>query len=183
MVRPDFGANNVDADSNQASTPLNEKTFSIKDQILMKNAALDTAPTYRGNPIPPTEVRGTTGNKYTELLNFLVSAQSSLLTGWTFKQYNNYGQFPEGEVNMTDNTMAFGQCLDDWNNTENAVTNPTDPQNFKTPNEVSNGKPPVPGNCVTGGRTGYSVKIIAPSRVLQSNQDIENPIGQNFFDF
>jgi hypothetical protein len=183
MVRPDFGAKDVDAGSNQSSTPLNEKTFSVKDQILMKNAALDTVPRFRGTAVPATPVRGTTGTKYSELLNFLVSAQSSLLSGWTFKQYNNYGIFPEGPVNMTDNTMAFGQCLDDWNNTQNAVTNPTDPANFRTPGEASNGKPPVPGNCVTGGRTGYSVKIVSPSRVLQSNQNIENPIDQNFFNF
>jgi hypothetical protein len=183
MIRPDFGAKNVDADSNQTSSPLNEQTFSVKDQILMKNSALDAVPQFRGNPTPTTPVRGTTGNKYTELLNYLLGAQSSLLTGWTFKQYNNYSLFPEGQVNMTDNTMAFGQCLEDWNNTQNAVSNPTDPQNFKTPTEVSNGKPPVPGNCVTGGRTGYSVKIISPSRIMDSNQSIENPIDQSFFNF
>lgn len=183
MVRPDFGAKDVDADANQASTPLNEKTFSVKDQILMKNIAFDNVPMFRGTAVPVFQVRGTTGSRYLDLLNYLVSAQSSLLTGWTFKQFSNYSEFPEGEVNMTNNTMAFGQCLDDWNNTQNAVTNPTNPQNFKTPGEISNNKPPVPGNCVTGGRTGYSVKIISPSRVLQSNQDIENPISQSFFGF
>jgi hypothetical protein len=135
MIRPDFGAKDVDADSNQATTPLNEKTFSIKDQILMKNIALDTAPMKRGNPIgrPARGVNGTSGNKYSELLNYLVSVQSSLLTGWTFKQFDNYGDFPDETVNDFNNTMAFGQCLDSWNNTQNAVANPTSQQNFRTP--------------------------------------------------
>lgn len=184
QIRPDFGAVDVDADSGPPTTSLNPKTFSVKDQILLKNIILDRTPTKRGvGSVSPTAVRGTNGNRYTDFLNYLVSSQSSLLTGWTFKQYSDYTVFPENKVNLTDNTMAFGQCLDAWNNTENSVSNPTDPQNFKTSTEVSSDKPPAPGNCITGGRTGYSVKIISPSRVLDSNQSIENPIDQSFFNF
>lgn len=183
-LRGDFGISDPDPSGNNTPTPLNLKTFSVKDQILLKNTILSTPITIRAaGPVPQKDIRGADQNTYLSVFNFLVNTQSSLLSGWTFKQYNNYGQFPEGQVNMTDNTMAFGQCIDDWNNTQNAVTNVTSQQNFKTPSEVSNGKPPVAGNCVTGGRTGYSVKIIAPSRVLQSNQNIENPIDQSFFNF
>lgn len=183
-LRPDFGANGFDPASNNTTAPLDPKTFSVKDQILLKNTILNSPITIRASgPIPQKEIRGIEDNTYLSALNFLVNTQSSLLTGWTFKQYDNYNDFPDDEVNTGSNTMSFGQCLDVWNNTQNAISNPTSAQNFRTPPEVSNGKPPVPSNCITGGRSGYSVKIIAPSRVLPSNLAIENPIDQNFFNF
>ena len=42
--------------------------------------------------------------------------------------------------------------------------------------------PPTPGNCVTGGRTGYSVKLVSPS-VVRDRTTLENPIDGNFFNF
>lgn len=182
FLRPDFGAHKVDPGGTNTSSPRNLKTFSIKDQINLKNYILSTPITKRGSPISEQPIRGAEQNTYLSVLNFLVNTQSSLLTGWTFKQYNNYDQFPAGPVNMTNNTMAFGECMDDWNKTQDAVLNPKQEDHFKTPSELSNNKPPVPGNCVTGGRTGYSVKIIAPSVILDGNR-IENPIDQSFFNF
>lgn len=172
QLRADFGAVGIDASDTNPQDPLSEKTFSVKDQILMKNIAFSDRPVTSGGP-PGT---------YAQIHSYLVSLQSSLLTGWTFLNFADYATFPAEEVNNTDKTMSFGQCFDEWNKTEAAVGSETNEQNFRTPMNINRDNPPAAGNCVTGGRTGYSVKLISPTIVRDSSL-LENPINESFFNF
>jgi hypothetical protein len=183
QLRPDFGARDVD-DSGGPSAPMSLRTFSVKDQILLKNIVLDVRPTYYGtggSSLPA----GAQGDKYGDFLNYLVTAQSSLLTGWTFLRFNDYVTFPNGAVNKNENTMSFGQCDDPWNKTSSALGSITNPAGFETPMSVNADYPGASGNCVTGGRSGYSVKIIAPTQVdgTDTNVKLANPIDPSFLQF
>jgi hypothetical protein len=183
-VRADFGADDIEPENDSIkSSPLNLKTFSVKDQILAKNQLLSVN---IANP-PSYNPRGADDkSKYMDILNFLVRSPTSLLSAWTFKRFDEYdptNNFPNAKVDKTLNTMSFGQCFDTWSNTEAILSSPVDANNFRTPPEHKNELPNVPGNCVTGGRTGYSVKIISPSMVNISNTKIENPIDSSFISF
>lgn len=172
QLRADFGAVDMDADDLTTQDPLSTQSFSVKDQILMKNIAFDRPPSTSGGP-PGT---------YAEIHSYLVSLQSSLLTGWTFLNFADYATFPGDEVNNTDKTMSFGQCFDAWNKTEDAEGDETDTQHFRTPMNINSENPPAAGNCVTGGRTGYSVKLISPV-IVRDPSLLENPIDDAFFNF
>ena len=179
-LRADLGSvgmlpNNPDPD---VTAPLiSDRTFSVKDQILLKNVVLDTVPSQGVGPYRPSIT-------YAKILNSLVNVQSSLLTGWTFASYSDYSMFPNAPVNTVNQTMSFGQCANAWNNTSQALNSDQDPNNFSTPMNLDSKLPPVPGNCVTGGRTGYSVKIISPSLLLPgAATQIENTIDPAFFSF
>jgi hypothetical protein len=181
QLRPDFGARDMSGKVEQ-NPPMTPKSFSVKDQILVKNKVLNIRPSqYNGSPLPA----GASGDTYNDFLNYLVSLQSSLLTGWTFLNYKDYKKFPMDPVNRLDNTMAFGQCDDEWNKTSAAINNKTDEKNFGTPMNVDQEWPPTAGNCITGGRTGYSVKLIAPNVIDGTNAVIKlaNPIDPTFFQF
>jgi hypothetical protein len=103
--------------------------------------------------------------------SFAIKNWEHFLTSWTFLSLTNetgYSRFP------TEGTMKFGQCED------------AQPVH-------SLGRPPSPGNCVTGGRTGYSVKIVS-QEILNGLQGdiggastggrrIENPVPKRFLDF
>jgi hypothetical protein len=171
-LRSDIGAIQPDASVSSQPAPLDWKSFSIKDQLLMKNRVLNTAMTIPNNP----------GKLYSLMFNYYLNVQSSILTAWTFVSFSNYDTFAAGPVNITDQTMTFGQCNDDWNNTNQALSQRTDDTNFRNPLNLNNEHPPVPGNCVTGGRTGYSVKLISPNLIRDGNS-IENPIDDSFFNF
>lgn len=174
QLRSDLGAVGMRADQPDGP-PLTERTFSVKDQIAVKNIVLDVNPsTVNGLGYP--------GKTYGKVLNFLVSLQSSLLTSWTFLSFSNYTTFPGGLVDDAANTMSFGQCKDRWNNTVSAIGSPNSLDNFRTPMDQDANLPPTPGNCVTGGRTGYSVKLISPNQV-RDNSKLENPINPSFFSF
>ncbi|MES2802276.1 MAG: Tad domain-containing protein [Bdellovibrionota bacterium] len=122
-------------------------------------------------------------------LDVLASKQSSLLTGWTFLNLSStgYSTFPGPETGGGKFSMLFGTC------DKNEALNPwTD--NFKAPYEIDGSLPPVPGNCVTGGRTGYSVKLIS-SELLRPGKSfdnlggpgttgqIKNPVPEEFLQF
>ena len=107
---------------------------------------------------------------------------ATLLTGWTYADFNNYRTFPNQPLG-DEYTMTFGKCADPWTQ---------DPKSFASP--VDSNLPPTPGNCVTGGRVGYSVKLISPNMVRSGNPqplggqgttpgDILNPIDPNFLQF
>ena len=125
--------------------PLTPKSFSVKDQILLKNIVLDGRPSVLPSPAYP--FAGTSGNKYREILNYLASYQTSLLTGWTFFRFNDYLRFPDQPISRSGAntvTMTFGQCDDPWNKTPTA-TDPAAPiteSNFHNPmNEDANNPP------------------------------------------
>ncbi len=176
QLRADFGAVGMRADQPEAG-PYEPRTFAVKDQIYVKNVVMGVNPSITNGMTAPNS-----GKQYTQILNFLVSLQSSLLSSWTFLSFSNYTTFPGGLVDNLGNTMSFGQCKDGWNNTASGVGALKDVNNFKTPMDQDSNLPPTPGNCVTGGRTGYSVKLISPNQV-RDNSKLENPINPNFFSF
>lgn len=173
QLRADFGAVGMRADQPEAP-PLTDRTFSVKDQILLKNTVLNTTPLTPGP--------GNQNKTYTKVLDYLVSLQSSLLTSWTFLSFSDYDKFPAGPVDVVENTMSFGQCNDTWNNTRDGMGALTSNENFKTPMDTDATLPPTPGNCVTGGRTGYSVKLMSPNMVRDADK-LENPLDSSFFGF
>ena len=186
QLRADFGAKDMDGNS-VATAPMSPKTFSVKDQIMLKNIVLDVAPSRYGPNIfgSPTPPAGSNGTKYSDFLNYLVSLQSSLLTGWTFLKYNDYNTFAGDPITRPEKVMSFGQCDDSWNKTSRAIGNKTDPQDFETPMKAKSDNPPATGNCVTGGRTGYSVKIISPYEVSggDATSKMLNTLDPSFLQF
>lgn len=135
-----------------------------------------------------TQLNGSQGTALRFGLDILASKQSSLLTGWTFLNLtaNGYSTFPGPGIGGS-HSMLFGTC--DENDNMNPWTS-----DFKAPYELEDDLPAVPGNCVTGGRTGYSVKLIS-SDLLRSghifenmggpgmNGQIRNPIPEEFLKF
>ena len=176
QLRSDFGA--INPDPNLTSQPValaDPKAFSVRDQILLKNQILNKPPIANG-PGKPT-------NRYVDALDFLVTIQSSLLTGWTFLNYTTYSVFPGGNVvNVDDKTMTFGKCNDAWNKTTDNDADKFTASSFGTPMNLNSKLPPVPGNCVTGGRTGYSVKIVTPD-LVRKTEYLLNPVSDSIFDF
>lgn len=122
-------------------------------------------------------------------LDVLATKQSSLLTGWTFLNLSStgYSTFPGPETGGGKFTMLFGTC------DNNPDLNPWS-DDFKSPVEIDASLPPVPGNCVTGGRTGYSVKLISsdllrPGKTFDglggpgTTGQIKNPVPEEFLQF
>ncbi len=110
--------------------------------------------------------------------NYAAKKLQTLLTGWTFVNLTNaqgYVKFPD--VN-SQTTMPFAKCNDNVDAFDQTVSSP---------------KPPTPGNCVNGGRTGYSVKIVSQDLLNgpqgpiggEGTQDqlIRNPVPDQFLNF
>ena len=144
--------------------------FSILDQLrVVQNIT-------RGLPAPAGSPKTT--------LSAIPISPASLLTGWTFMNLTNeagYTTFPDKSQNTT---MPFGTCndKDDLNSQYKSISDAS----------ASAPKPPTPGNCVTGGRTGYSVKIISSEAINGQQKDIggqgtsgpiQNPVPSAFLSF
>lgn len=78
-------------------------------------------------------------------LTYVVLNPVHLLTSWTNKTLFDYEEAPKG---------YFGSCQSPLIS-KNSYTDPQENSGFLKKGES------VPGECVTGGRTGYSVKIIS----------------------
>lgn len=171
-IKPDYGYNEAFINNNSIA-----KGYSVRHQIAVASKVIKAASHQAVGPWP----------SLADSLNFIPNNPSSLLTGWTFKNFSDYNTFPSvGPDN--ENTMTFGKCKDaNWNNTGDSSPDKL----FDTP--VTTRLPPTPGNCVWGGRTGYSVKIISPSviRAGAPPQDyggagagsIRNTADESFFTF
>ena len=134
-------------------------------------------------------INGSAGEPVRFALDVLATRQSSLLTGWTFLNLSTtgYSTFPSADATGGKYTMLFGTC------DNNPALNPwTD--DFKAPYELDGTLPPAPGNCVTGGRTGYSVKLISsellrPGKIFDNlggpgtTGQIKNPVPEDFLMF
>lgn len=177
-INPDYGYN-----KDLESIPAIAKGFSVRHQIAVAANIVKVAP------------QRSTGfdRSNTDIFKFIPNKASSVLTGWTFQDFSHYvntsgSNFPSVGPDLQ-NTMTFGKCNDaNWNNTADSNIE----KNFDTP--VTTNLPPTPGNCVTGGRTGYSVKIVSPSMLRNGAppQDyggggsvgpVANPIDNSFFTF
>lgn len=176
-IRPDYGFNDQQLRDSAA------EGFSVRHQIAVASQIVKN--------VNQTAIGSSKPNS--EIFKFMPDKVGSLLTGWTFQDFSNYtgesgNNFPkQGPDNQ--NTMTFGKCHDiEWNDTSETGIE----RSFDSP--VSKSLPPTPGNCVWGGRTGYSVKIISPSLIRSGAEpqdyggnggaaSILNPIDENFFTF
>lgn len=145
--------------TNYAGIPAN---FSVRHQIQVTHDLFKKA---------ADEIVGLNGNGDSAMkfgLDVLATKQSSILTGWTFLNLSSvgYSSFPGPETGGGKFSMLFGTC--DKSTTLNPWTD-----NFQAPYDIDGNLPAVPGNCVTGGRTGYSVKLIS-SELLRSSKTFEN---------
>lgn len=176
-INPDFGYNATLDGANTIA-----KNYSVRHQIAVAAKILKVA-----SPVADG------GHAFIDTFSFIANKPSSVLTGWTFQDFSSYvdstgANFPNVGPDSS-NTMTFGKCNDvGWNNTTDTAVDKI----FDTP--VTTGFPPTPGNCVTGGRTGYSVKLVSPSllRAGAPPQDyggggatgnILNQIDNSFFTF
>ncbi len=92
--------------------------------------------------------------------NYVPFLPGSLLTSWTMKDLvsDDYAV-----VTQDDTKMPFAQCLDEDIHGKDgyaSIAGQDDPRGG------SDKLPPAPGNCITGGRTGYSVKIVSPASLF-----------------
>lgn len=177
-INPDYGYNATMENSGAIA-----RNYSVRHQIAVASLILKETPQRAAGA----------GRLNRDIFNFIPNKASSVLTGWTFQDFSHYvdstgTNFPNLGPDPQ-NTMTFAKCRDEgWNNTtDTSVEN-----SFDTP--VSDGLPPTPGNCVWGGRTGYSVKLISPSLIRTGappqpyggpgvSGTILNPIDENFFTF
>ena len=119
---------------------------------------------------------------------FIPRNPAALLSGWTYNDPRTYSKFPEPSQEIQPYTMQYGSCNDDrgaGNENVYSSISEADPEN----------QPATPGNCVTGGRTGYSVKLISSDLVRAKtehkdlggpgtgNSRIANPVDENFLKF
>lgn len=172
-VKPDYG-NNLSLQKNGSIA----KSYSVRHQMAVAANVIKVA-SHKADQFPTANVAAA--------LNFIPDKTASLLTGWTFETFSDYNKFPDVGPNP-EFTMTFGKCADPWNfTTENDLD-----KNYGNP--VSKNLPATPGNCVTGGRTGYSVKLISPSLVRVGGAPqpyggagtsgvINNPADESFFTF
>lgn len=157
------------------------KEFSVRHQIKVVKEI------FKENEGAIIGINGSTLGARTFTFNFLASTQASVLTGWTFKNLLDFSSFPNNYSDEDRFTMQFGYCHDD---------NQLNP-GVKDFNSLAdtNGLPAAPGNCVTGGRTGYSVKLISSELVKPGMRfkdlggpssgegEIRNPAPASFFNF
>lgn len=120
---------------------------------------------------------------------FIPRNPAATLTGWTYNDPRKFSEFPEPKNAKSDPyTMYFGSCNDERKANGNESIYSSLPEEDKT-------QPAVPGNCVTGGRTGYSVKLISSDLVREKTKHkdlggpgtgsapIANPVDENFLKF
>ena len=168
-IRPDLG--------NNENVYTGKRDFSVRNKIEIVKKVLGSGFQTQLKDSSPSFIK---------MFPFLVTHQSSLLTSWTFQNFTDFNLFPDGDVfnvNSPQGTMVFGRCNDSW---------ATGSQEFNSP--VDSGLPPAAGNCVTGGRSGYSVKLVSPSLLRSSappqplggvntNGQIRNPIPEYYFSY
>ncbi len=119
---------------------------------------------------------------------FIPRNPAATLTGWTYNDPRKYNEFPAPSDETIPYTMQFGSCNDKRTGSGNEKIYASLPEEDKN-------QPAAPGNCVTGGRTGYSVKLISSDmvRVKTKHKDlggpgtgsapIANPVDENFLKF
>ncbi len=147
-VRPDFG---------YSTKVYNKNDFSVRHQMEIVKKTIGT----NSSGLSPK-------SNMLEAFFYLITNQSSLLTGWTFRNFTDFDTFPKDDIDSADGTMAFGRCKDDWQKESGS------PPGYGSPVDTPP-LPPTPGNCVTGGRVGYSVKLVSPALLRATSPD--QPLG------
>lgn len=169
-VPKDFGDNKIIASNNSKF-----KNFSVKNQLEIVQHVLRGAPQSNS---PNHVTYGFYGPHHAQGINAVASMYftfvpfnpGSLLTSWTMKDLvtDDYST-----VTQSDTKMPFAQCLDHETGNEihgsngyGSISEQADPRGGSDP------LPPIPGNCITGGRTGYSVKIVSPAQLLSTESEL-----------
>lgn len=121
------------------------KKFSVTDQIKYFNELNNPS---GGSPL---KINGE------QILLHTLKNPFQVLTGWTSKNLFNYGALD------SESSQYFGKCL-------TAAEDPDKKSDGPSIKDIAAQKfTPVPGNCVIGGRTGYSVKLVSKDYLLNSN--------------
>jgi len=183
----DFGFNAKLA--NDGSIPrIDKEPYSIRHQLQVVNEIFKKKMTEILGVNTGVTIQDKDGSGRSYFFTYIPKFQSSLLTGWTFNDFKDFTTFPSPSNDKSKYTMQFGTCADPWMKDNGG--NPA----YDSPNTDESGKPTVPGNCVTGGRTGYSVKIISNEMVRSGRQikdaggpgksgEIQNPVPSSFITF
>lgn len=179
IFRPDYGFNQSLASS--GSIPLD---YSVRHQLAVVEQIFKADSSSSGKD--QLKVNGITSSleilqKY---FTFIPRFQGSLLTGWTFKDLvsqDGFTQFPNA---ASGSKMPFAACNEPYPSSGNPI--------YRSLTQEPGALPPAPGNCYSGGRTGYSVKIISAPALNSPQGDIgglgtgsgiiKNPIPIDFFD-
>ena len=183
----DFGFNAKLA--NNGDIPkIDKEPYSIRHQLQVVNEIFKKKMTEILGVNTGVTIQDKDGSGRSYFFTYIPKFQSSLLTGWTFNDFKDFTTFPSPSNDKSKYTMQFGTCADPWMKDNGG--NPA----YDSPNTDESGKPSVPGNCVTGGRTGYSVKIISNEMVRSGRQikdaggpgrsgEIKNPVPSSFLSF
>lgn len=132
-IRPDLGSKK----ENQGYT-----NYSIKDQLSEITEIINR---------PLTNLNTTLANAFP----WMVTNQGNVLTSWNFSKFGDYMNNPK-DSDFWKNYI--GVC---W---ENADRNKQVDNTYLTDSEIEpstqSTKAPTTGNCITGGRTGFSIRLI-----------------------
>ncbi len=161
FIPKDFGHN--DRLAQQGDIP---QFYSVRNQMevvhhIMRNAQQSAPPTlttYNFGGQPRSLNIEQVASMYFTYIPYL---PGSLLTSWTMKDLisDDFSVIP----NANDTKTPFAACLDEDLHGNNGYGSIADVDN---PQGGTDKLPPAPGNCITGGRTGYSVKIVSPEGLM-----------------
>lgn len=143
--------------------------FSVRNQLEVVQHVMRVAPesnsptsmTYRFNGPHHSEGISAVSQMYFTYVPYL---PGSLLTSWTMKDLVSDDFSSPTATQSEDSRTPFAECRDDegihGSNGYGSIAEASDPRGG------SDKLPPTPGNCITGGRTGYSVKIVSPAALM-----------------
>ena len=142
------------------------KGFSVRNQLAVVQHVLRGASSSSLSKTPYNFAFG--GSRSTGIsalsssyLAYIPFLPGSLLTSWTMKDLvsDDYSV-----VTQDDTKMPFAECIDQddlqGRDGYESIAGQSDPRGG------TDKLPPAPGNCITGGRTGYSVKIVSPASLF-----------------
>lgn len=162
-IPKDFG-DSTPTNSNSPRVSGTPAHFSVRNQLavvqhVIRAASSNSPPTLANYSFSSSHASGMSAIS-SSYFNYIPFLPGSLLTSWTMKDLvsDDYAV-----VTQDDTKMPFGQCLDEeihGRDGYESIAGQSDPRGG------SDKLPPAPGNCITGGRTGYSVKIVSPTRLL-----------------
>ena len=188
-------ANKAGEDPSQMSFPydfgstVNDKISQVTRGFNVSRQLQVVAELFTGQNPDITKLGITNLDKAVDMFfTFIPRNPAATLTGWTYNDPRKYIEFPEPKNEAGEYTMQFGSCNDE------RTGGSGNEKIYSTLKEDDKSQPDVPGNCVTGGRTGYSVKLISSDmvRVKTKHKDlggsgtngpIANPVDENFLKF
>lgn len=179
VFRPDFGYSQALSSSN--SIPLD---YSVRHQLAVVEQIFKGDSSSTG--ISQLKANGmfSSFSIIEKYFTFIPRFQGSLLTGWTYKDLVSQDGFTQFPTAASGTKMPFGVCNEPYPSTGTPI--------YRSLTEEPGRLPAASGNCYSGGRTGYSVKIVNGPALNSPQGDIGglgtgagnilNPIPVDFFD-